>query len=161
METSTESGVDEKRTKSAEAVERKRRKVAIAIRPWSAATRKKKTKQRDDVEAALLANCKLSCRTEPQKAEPACEYSYFCKSLLSRLKKLPPRTRAAVRMDTGQVFFEAEFPSTPSHPMNMRAAGAVPMYLGYFHQNQGNNQQSQINGQEPQQHLGFNVNQEQ
>ena len=166
VETSTESGVDEKRTESAEVVERKRRKIAITSRPWSAANRKKEAKQRDDVEVALLATAnsfveQVKNTPEPQKAEPECEYSYFCKSLLSQLKKLPPRTRAAVRINIEQVLFEAEFPSTPSHPMQMRAAGAVPMYHGYYHQNQGNYQQSQGNGQEAQQHLDFNVNREQ
>jgi len=96
---------------------------------------------RDDVEVALLPTAKSLVQQakktpEPQKAEPECEYSYFCKSLRPRLKKLPPRTRAAVRMSIETVLFEAEFPSTPSHPMQMRAASAVPMHHGY--QNQGN-----------------------
>ena len=166
METSTESGVHEKRTESAEAVERKRRKVEITSRPLSSANRKKEAKQWDDVEVALLATAnslveQAKKTPEPQKAEPECEYSHFCKSFLPRLVKLPPRTRAAVRMNIEQVLFEAEFPSTPSHPMQMRAADAVPMYHGYYHQNQDNYQQSQGNGQEPQQHLDFNVNREQ
>ena len=166
VEISTESGVDEKTTESAEFVERKRRKVAITSRPWSSGKRKKEVKQRDDVEAALLATAnslveQAKKTPEPQKAESECEYSYFCKSLLPRLKKLPPKTRAAVRMNIEQVLFEAEFPSTPSHPMQMRAASAVPMYHGYYHQNQGNYQQSQGNGQEPQNYLDFNINRDQ
>ena len=167
VETSKETGVDEKRTESAEVVEKKRRKVSVTNRPWSAANRKKEAKQRDDVEAALLVTANSLVEQakklpESPKVEPECEYSYFCKSLLPRLKKLPPRTRAAVRMSIEQVLFEAEFPSTQSHPMQMRAASAhVPMHHGYYYQNHGNYQQSQGNGQEPQQQLDFNVNREQ
>ena len=45
-ETSTESGVDEKTTESAEVVERKKRKVAITSRPWSSGNRKKEVQPR-------------------------------------------------------------------------------------------------------------------
>ena len=129
----------------------------ITAAPWSSGNRNKEVKQRDDVEAALLATAnslveQAKKTPEPQKAESECEYSYFCNSLLPRLKKLPPKTRAAVRMNIEQVLFQAELPSTPSQPMQMRAASAVPMYHGYYHQ------QSQGNGQEPQNYLDFNVN---
>ena len=46
VETSTESGVDEKTTESAEVVERKKRKVAITSRPWSSGNRKKEVQPR-------------------------------------------------------------------------------------------------------------------
>lgn len=76
METITESKVNEKRTncKSAEVIERKTRKVAITGRPWGSRNREKHAKQRDDVEAALLATANSLVEQarktpEPQKTE--------------------------------------------------------------------------------------------
>ena len=84
VETSKETGVDEKRTESAEVVEKKRRKVSVTSRPWSSANRKKEAKQRDDVEAALLVTTNSLVEQakklpESPKAEPKCEYSYFAR----------------------------------------------------------------------------------
>ena len=141
-------------------------KLQLRVGHGVSQTGRKRPKKRDDVEVALLATANSLVQEakktpEPQKAEPECEYSYSCKSLRPRPKKLSPRTRAVVRMSIEQVLFQAEFPSTPSHPMQMRASGAVPMHHGYHYQSQGNYRQSQGNGQEPQQHLHFNVNREQ
>ena len=103
----------------------------ITPAPWSSGNRKKEVKQRDDVEAALLATAnsfveQAKKTPEPQKAESECEYSYFCKSLLPRLKKLPPRTRAAVRMNIEQVLFEAEYPRLGRFNLVGASSNAVP-----------------------------------
>ena len=58
-----------------------------------------------------------------------------------------------VRMKIEQILFEAEFPSSPSHQMQMRAASSMPMH-------HVNYQQSQSNIQEPQ-HLDFHASQKQ
>lgn len=154
-----ERGLNEaNKTELAEVPEKKKKKVYNTSRPWSTGNRKRESKQKVDVEEELLvtANSLLQQAKkipEPDKAEPDCENSYFCKSLLPRLKKLPPRTRALVRMKIEQILFEAEFASTPSHQMQMRAASSMPMHHGYYQQSQGNIQEPQ--------HLDFHASQEQ
>ena len=90
-------------------------------RPWSSHS-KKATKTKEQicpVEQALLKSAtslaehvKQAAEVKRQKKDEVdveCEDSLYCKSLIPRLRRLDQRSRAYVRMQIEQLFFQAEF----------------------------------------------------
>ena len=90
-------------------------------RPWSNQS-KRTTEEEDSVEAALLKSAtsiaqhiKQASEAKRLKGEQSeCEDSLYCKSLIPRMKRLDARSKAFIRLQIEQLFFQAEASPSPS-----------------------------------------------
>ena len=99
-------------------------------RSWAAANRQKGS-TKEDIDLAMMQIAQELLQ-EPSEKTPSVddddEEMLFARSFAKRLKKLPERAKAFVRIQLEQIMFQAEFAPAQQYP-----APVNPMHMGYNH----------------------------
>ena len=99
-------------------------------RPWAAANRRT-GRTKEDVDLAMIEIAEKLLQ-EPSEKTPSVdeddEEMLFARSFAKRLKKLPERAKAFVRIQLEQIMFQAEFAPAQQYPVPVN-----PMHMGYTH----------------------------